>query len=206
MCIFEATLRKNAGQKLHIISKYFCGRNFRLENYSNVYWRITEFLERIIESNTQLFRSWQKHVFDIDSKNSGNSFFFRKFMSWKIRWRTHISCSKFVSESIKTLSNFSFEILMKKKIKCFFSTDFLTFFSSIFLYFRQFLRWLLLRYFFLLNLPIISVVSTEFSGFRWFFREFSMYGVFSNFCLFVFRFVFSQNPVEIGQNGYFLQN
>jgi len=48
--------------------------------------------------------------------------------------------------------------------------------------------------------------KTEFSGFRWFFREFSIYGVFSNFCLFVFLFVFSQNPVEIGQNGYFLQN
>ena len=106
----------------------------------------------------------------------------------------------------KNVVKFFIRNFNEKKIKCFFSTDFLTFFSSIFLYFRQFLRWLLLRYFFLLNLPIISVVSTEFSGFRWFFREFSIYGVFSNFCLFVFRFVFSQNPVEIGQNGYFLQN
>ena len=79
-------------------------------------------------------------------------------------------------------------------------------FSSILGIFDNFWDGHDLDIFFLLNLPIISVFLTEFSGFRWFFREFSIYGVFSNFCLFVFCFVFSQNPVEIGKNGYFLQN
>ena len=96
----------------------------------------------------------------------------------------------------KTKNNNFYEIFWR-----FFFSFFINF-KLILAIFELVMAWI----FFLLNLPIISVFLTEFSGFRWFFREFSIYGVFSNFCLFVFCFVFSQNPVEIGKNGYFLQN
>ena len=112
-----------------------------------------------------------------------------------------------ICESTKNASEYviKFSVRSSNKKNVFFD-GFSTIFLQFSLIFGNFWDGHGFRYFFLLNLPIISVVSTEFSGFRWFFREFSIYGVFSNFCLFVFRFVFSQNPVEIGQNSYFLQN